>query len=157
MKTVYGFFMAKTFNTQLSEDLTSDVFVTAFEQFNLSNSEQHINDKEKYIFGVAKITWLKYLRSKYADKVTYVEDIQDFEQYAVQTIQDTKSRSLVDRALPYIEQLPEKQRAVLQLRFRDGLSLKEICEHMDTDMNYVKTTQKRGIASLKRLIQGDIA
>ncbi|HSX31295.1 MAG TPA: sigma-70 family RNA polymerase sigma factor [Candidatus Saccharimonadales bacterium] len=153
VRTVYGFFMAKTFHKQLAEDLTSEVFTTAFEQFASPNKQ--IDDKEKYLYGVMKLVWVQHLRKKYALAETAAENIEDFAVYAAEELQATKERSLIDRALPYIAQLPESQQMVLMLRFRDGLSLKEIASHLGKNMNYVKTTQKRGLASLKRVIQGD--
>lgn len=154
-RTVYGFFMAKTFHTQLAEDLTSEVFVTAFEQFRQPN--RNIDDKEKYLYGVMKIVWLQYLRRKYAGAEVAVENIEDFAAYAAAEVQATRERSLIDRALPYIAQLPDRQREVLLLRFRDGLSLGEIAAKLGKNMNYVKTTQKRGLASLKKVVQGELS
>ncbi len=154
MKLVYGFFMSKTFNRQLTEDLTSDVFITAFEQFEQRGDS--IDDKEKYLYGVMKLTWTQYLRRKYQNPEFNADNVEDFERYAVRTVQETKSKSLIERAIPFIEQLPEKQREVMLLRFRDGLSLSEICQKTSHDMNYVKTTQKRGLASLKKQVQGEL-
>jgi RNA polymerase sigma-70 factor, ECF subfamily len=155
VRTVYGFFMAKTFHRELAEDLTSEVFLAAFEQFRQPG--RVIDDKEKYLYGVMKLVWLRYLRSKYAGAEIAVENIEDFAAYTTAELQTTKDRSLIDRALPYVLQLPERQREVLLLRFRDGLSLREIAATLDKNMNYVKTTQKRGLASLKRVVQGELS
>ena len=155
VRRVYGFFMAKTFHTQTAEDLTSDVFVQSFEQF--KHKANQIEDKEKYLYGVMKLVWLGYLRKKYANQEWVVEEVDDFSGFVDETIREIASQSLIDRALPYIQQLPEKQQAVLLLRFRDGRDLTEICQLLDKNMNYVKTTQKRGIASLKALVEGGVA
>jgi DNA-directed RNA polymerase specialized sigma24 family protein len=48
-------------------------------------------------------------------------------------------------------QLPEKQRLVLKMRLIDKCSLHDICANLNKDMNYVKTTQKRGLHNLKLL------
>lgn len=151
--TVYGFFMAKTFHRQLAEDLTSEVFTTAFAQFR--NPARQIDDNEKYLYGVMKLTWLQYLRKKYDQPEAAIEYIDDFGAYAEQELQETRARSLIDRALPYIEKLPKSQRTVLLLRFRDGLKPVQIAVQLGKNMNYVKTTQKRGLASLKRMIEGE--
>lgn len=150
MRRVYGFFMAKTWHTQTAEDLTSEVFATALEQFSLKDE---IADKEKYLYGIMKLQWLQYLRKKYQDKLSYVEEIDDFSGYVEQTLDEVASRSLIDRALPFIEQLPAAQKQVLLLRFRDGLDLPAITKQLGKNMNYVKTTQRRGLASLRALIQ----
>jgi RNA polymerase sigma factor (sigma-70 family) len=153
VRAVYGFFMVKTFHRQLAEDLTSDVFTAAFEQF--GNPALQIADQEKYLYGVMKLIWLQYLRKKYERPEADIEYIDNFGAYAAQEVQATRERSLIDRALPYIEQLPESQRTVLLLRFRDGLAPVQIAVQLGRNMNYVKTTQKRGLASLKRMIEGE--
>lgn len=150
VKKIYGFFMAKTFNQLLAEDLTSEVFTTAFEQFR--DPAKVIEDKQKYLYGIMKMTWLQYLRRKYQVIEDGVEEIDDFSQYADDTIHEVAGQSLIDRALPYIQQLSATHQAVLLLRFRDGLSLSEICVQLEKNMNYVKTTQKRGLAALKLVV-----
>lgn len=47
VRKIYGFFMAKTFHRELAEDLTSEVFVTAFEQFRQPG--RVIDGKERYL------------------------------------------------------------------------------------------------------------
>ncbi len=150
VRIVYGFFMSKTMHKQTAEDLTSDVFTAAIEH--LRNPTKEIEDPQKYIYGIMKITWTQYLRRKHNQPVVSVEDIEDFMQYAVQSIENYKTQSYVDRAAPFIRQLPDKQRQVLELRFMKGFTLSEIANELSKDMNYVKTTQKRGLASLKRLV-----
>lgn len=154
VRTVYGFFMAKTFHRELAEDLTSEVFTTLFEQLRLPNN---IENKEKYLYGIMKITWVRYLHSKYAQPEDPVENIEDFAGYVASELRSARERSLIDRALPYILRLPEHQREVMLLRFRDGLSLSEIATKLGKNMNYVKTTQKRGLASLRAVVQGELS
>jgi len=150
IRTVYGFFMLKTHDRQKAEDLTSEVFVTTLEQ--LRNKDGYIKDSEKYLYGVMKLTWLQYLRKKYKEPIEYVENVGDFYSYATGEINAYKDMSLSERAAPFIARLPDSQRTVLELRFIEGLSLAEICKQLGRDMNYVKTTQKRGLASLKRVV-----
>lgn len=152
LRTVYGFFMAKTMHRQTAEDLTSDVFMTTLEQ--LQTKADRIQDPEKYLYGVMKLTWTQYLRRKYDHPVTYVENIEDFSRYVERELETFVGQSLAERAAPYIETLPRQQREVLTLRFLSGMSLSEICTHLGKDMNYVKTTQKRGLASLKLMVAG---
>ncbi|TAH34160.1 sigma-70 family RNA polymerase sigma factor [Candidatus Saccharibacteria bacterium] len=152
VRTVYGFFVAKTYDKQLAEDLTSDVFTAVFEQLRQPNHQ--VEDPQKYLYGVMRLQWLQYLRRKYASQEFAAEDVEDFAVYATETVETEQQKSLIDRALPYIERLPSSQREVMLLRFRDGLELRAICKQLGKDMNYVKTTQRRGLASLKRLVEG---
>lgn len=149
--TVYGFFMSKTWHKQTAEDLTSDVFVATFEQL---RSTKNISDPKRYLYGVMKLKWLTYLREKYTkNQIVSVENIDNFSSYVDEEISKVKERSVIDRALPYIDRLPSSQREVLMLRYRDGLSLQEICDTLKKNMNYVKTTQKRGINSIRQLVE----
>lgn len=142
--------MVKTMHPQTAEDLTSDVFMTMLEQ--LKAKSDSIQDADKYLYGVMKIVWLQYLRRKYDQPLTYVEDIEDFSRYVTDELEAFTGKTLAERAAPYIEKLPAKQREVMLLRFGQGMSLSEICSHLDVSMNYVKTTQKRGLKSLKQLV-----
>lgn len=150
LRKIYGFFMVKTYSQSLAEDLTSEVFTTAFEQF--QNPARQIEDKQKYLYGIMRLTWTQHLQRKYQTVEHSVEEIDDFSSYVDETLSETIERSLIDRALPYITQLSAAQQAVMLPRFRDGLALKEICNQLGKDMNYVKTTQKRGLAALKILV-----
>jgi RNA polymerase sigma factor (sigma-70 family) len=68
------------------------------------------------------------------------------------TLEDfTEERTPEDILLSRLELLPKKQRAVISMRLIEKLSLKEIAQKLDKDMNYVKTTQKRAIRNLKEI------
>ena len=150
MRTVYGFFMVKTMHRQVAEDLTSDVFLRTLEQ--LESGAASIQDPEKYLYGVMKLTWIGYLRNKYTQPVTHIEHFEDFAQYAAETVEVFLGQQLAERAAPFIAALPEKQRAVLTKRLLEGYSLQEIADSLGKDMNYVKTTQRRGLANLRRAV-----
>ena len=154
MDNVYGFFVVKTGHRGTAEDLTSRVFTTLLEQ--LENKGADIQDPVKYLYGVMKITWTQHLRKKYSEPVDYVEDIEDFQAYTTDEVRQFRSQPLAEKAAPYIQKAPKKQREVLQMRFIDGLTLREICDELQKDMNYVKTTQKRSIATLKKLVNEEL-
>jgi len=153
MRTVYGFFMVKTMNRQKAEDLTGEVFVTTMEQLQV---KRDIKDPKKYMYGVMKLVWIRHLRQKYDKPVNYIEDIEDFASYTTQEVKNYQDSGLAQKAERYISALPIKQRTVMELRFISGMSLREICNHLDKNMNYVKTTQKRGIASMKKLVNDEV-
>lgn len=150
LRTVYGFFMVKTMHRQTAEDLTSEVFLRTLEQ--LTNAAASIQDPDKYLYGVMRLTWITYLRAKYAQPVTHIENLEDFAQYAAETIDVFLNQQLAERAEPFIAALPEKQRLVLTKRLLEGYSLQEIAGALGKDINYVKTTQRRGLAALRRAV-----
>jgi len=152
-KRVYAFFYVKTFDQMLAEDLTSQTFMIMLNK--LHDSDVAIDDENKYLSGIMRNVWLRFLQEKYATAVQSVEEIDDFSRYVEEEVQTAKDEGLEKFAKPYIDKLPEKQRIILHMRLIDKRTLKEICAATGKDMNYVRTTQKRGIAKLKELLQAD--
>jgi RNA polymerase sigma factor (sigma-70 family) len=147
---VYAFFYVKTFDRMVAEDLTSQTFMLLVEK--LSESETTVRNASTYLSGIMRNAWMLYLRDKYRKASTYIEDIPDFDAYVTESVEEARSIGLETFAQPYIDKLPEKQRAILSLRLLEKRTLKEICEITGKDMNYVRTTQKRGIACLREML-----
>jgi RNA polymerase sigma factor (sigma-70 family) len=84
-----------------------------------------------------------------------IDSMEDFEPgYIDEFTEEIEEKETAEEKISkYIEQLPSKQKEIITLRLIDKLDLKAICEKLNKDMNYVKTTQKRAIRSLKQLIE----
>ncbi len=145
---IYKFFYLKTFNKELSEDLTSSVFL-AFAEV-LSSGEAQIEDPDKFIYGIARNKFLEYLKSKYSNEnknINYIDDIE-----VEPFLENYEETQTVEEKLKiFLPNIPKSQARVLKLRFIDKHSLKTICKMLEKDMNYVKVTQNRGLKSLKKL------
>lgn len=146
---VYKFFYIKSLDRHVAEDLTSETFTLFIEQ-----SESHeINDYKKYLYGIMRNTWLQFLRKKYQQALVDIENIEDFADVVESHIADfDDARDVGNRLLPYIERLPEKQRMIITKRLLHEMSITEIAHELGKDKNYVKTTYKRGIASLRAIL-----
>lgn len=148
---VYKFFYIHCFNQMTAEDLTSQTFMKFLEK--LHDPAAIIQNNQKYLYGIMRNVWLEYLRRKYKEKEISVEQIDDFPAYVEESISTYEGQSLEARALPYIELLPEKQKVVIKMRLIEKRPLQEIALLLNKDMNYVKTTQKRGLKRLKELVK----
>jgi len=148
---IYRFFYYKVLSREIAEDLTSESFMKFLA---ISKTKDDILDKEKYLFGVVKLVFMSYLRNKYNSiKTIPIETEQDFGSYVDNFIKEVDEEPTPeDLAIKYIEKLPEKQKIVVKMRLIEKKSLKEICQILNKDMNYVKTTQKRALKNLKILI-----
>lgn len=144
---IYKFFYFKTLSKEIAEDLTSETFLAFADKL----KKEDIEDEKKYIYGIAKIIFTKYLRTKYKENNVNFSDSEQFENY-VEKVNEAKSINLEDVALKFIDMLPLKQQEVIRLRLIEKASLSEIAQRLGKNMNYVKTTQKRGLKSLKKLI-----
>lgn len=151
-RKIYRFFYYKILSREVAEDLTSDTFMN-FVEILQNKDRSEVIDPVKYLYGIAKLTLVKHLKEKYSSIQSIpIESEADFGGYVDTFLEDVdNSPTPEDLAMKYINELPEKQRLVITLRLIEKNSLKEICEILNKDMNYVKTTQKRGISNLKLL------
>ncbi|GAB4283611.1 MAG: sigma-70 family RNA polymerase sigma factor [Candidatus Dojkabacteria bacterium] len=156
---IYRYFYSRVLNQQIAEDLTSDTFIKFAES--VTSPSTKIEDPKKYLFGIARNTFVKYLQEKYKKNESLFEidyfrvgfdNSADYDPIETDH-DDSKDYTLEELAARLLPHIPEKQRLVLQLRIIEKLSLKEICEKLNKDMNYVKTTQKRGLKSLRELVE----
>lgn len=147
---VFGFYYAKTLDRNTAEDLTSRTFMTFVEK--QADPELVIQNPQAFISGLMRNIWLQYLQEKYRHKEFAFEAIEEIATDIDDTIERLENEGLKAYATRFIDQLPDKQRTVLTMRLIENKSLKAICNELDKDMNYVRTTQKRGIRSLKDLI-----
>lgn len=145
---IYRFFYYKTLNKEIAEDLTSHSFLTFIKQ---SKSQKEIQNPKNYLFGITKFTFLAYLKKKYKQELPLLNE--DFAVYIDNFLDEIDDKpTLEDKASKYIKMLPEKQKRVLHMRLIEKLSLAEIAAKLGKNMNYVKTTQKRGIKNLKKML-----
>lgn len=151
-RKIYRFFYYKILSREIAEDLTSDTFMNFVEILQNKDSSEVI-DPVKYLYGIAKLTLVKHLKEKYNSIQSIpIESEADFGGYVDTFLEDVdNSPTPEELAMKYINELPEKQKLVITLRLIKKNSLSEICEILDKDMNYVKTTQKRGLSNLKLL------
>jgi RNA polymerase sigma-70 factor (ECF subfamily) len=149
---IYRFFYYKFLSKDIAEDLTSDTFMNFID--NAKQKPDSIQDPTKYLFGIAKHVYLIHLKKKYNQLPTVeITSEQEFGAIVDDFIDEIDdSPTIEDIAMKFIILLPDKQKEVAILRFIEKLSLTEICTKMKKDMNYVKTTQKRAMKSLKEIV-----
>ncbi len=149
---VYRFFYYKILSKEKAEDLTSSVFVDLIDKL---GKQHEIENIEKYLFGIAKIKFLEHLKNKYKTAHLDYEEFneQRFGIYMEDFVEEIDQKPTIeDKALGFIDRLPEKQKIVIRKRLIEKKSLGEICKDLKKDMNYVKTTQKRGLKKLREMV-----
>jgi len=149
---LYKFFYYKVLSKDIAEDLTSETFL-AFADI-IKNSV-NIEKPSHFLFGVAKNIFLRYLKDKYRQGIPFTDMGENFEEYCSSFVEEKSSdeETVEEKLLKYIKYIPDKQQVILKLRFIENLSLKEICNKLNKNMNYVKTMQKRGLRSLREALE----
>jgi|GEM_PF-783900 len=146
---MYRFFYYKVLDKNMAEDLTSEVFL----KFATAIAEaKSITEPDKYIMGIAKIVFTKFLEQKYQLPQVSIEAINMENLLADNTESYKEYNSIEDLLGSILEKVPSKQKQVLTLRFLQKMSTTETATYLGRDENYVRTTQKRGLQSVKAII-----
>jgi RNA polymerase sigma-70 factor (ECF subfamily) len=148
VEKIYRFFFYKVLDRETAEDLTSTTFLT----FAKKSVSEKVDSPKSYLFGIAKNIFLTFLKGKYKAKIESIDD-EAFEDIVDETVElGPERKDIFDMLQELLPQVPSKQREVLSLRFIEKLSIEEISQRLGKDKNYVTTTQRRGLRSLKRLM-----
>lgn len=148
-KKLYKFFYYKTLNKHIAEDLTSETFMRLANQ-----SISSVLDLKSYLFGIARIIFVEYLKKKYKQEISVGDDIEKFIDYVEQNNESFESKkTLEDELIKILPELPEKQSEIIKLRLIDKLKPAEIAKRLNRSMIYVKTMQNRAIKSIKKVLE----
>jgi RNA polymerase sigma factor (sigma-70 family) len=98
-------------------------------------------------------TWVNFLKMKYQKVTEAIEEIEDFESYALEAVNEFEGyESSHARLRKFVDRLPEKQRAVLEMRVYGDMSVGQTASELGKDKNYVKTTYQRALISLRNML-----
>jgi RNA polymerase sigma-70 factor, ECF subfamily len=145
---VYGYLLARCGDTGLAEELTAESFLAAVHAVRKPGATE---PSIPWLIGVA--------RHKLADHWRRVEREQrglrllDGEPTAV----DDPWEALVDRirAREVLGRLGAHHRAVLTLRYLDGLPVPEVAQHLDRTVHATEALLVRARAAFRRIYEGE--
>ncbi len=146
---IFRFFYYKVLSKEKAEDLVSETFLIFVEQV---QKRKDIEKPENFLYGVAKVVFRRFLQKKYKE-AKFVQLDESFMTQVEDYVNEVDKKTPEELLLSFLDLIPEKQRRVIELRLIEKCSLQEICEKLGKDMNYVKTTQKRAIHSLRKAVE----
>ena len=139
IELIYRFIYSRVGNREDAEDLTSQVFLKAVHGLDGERNEASIRS---WLYRLAHTTvadhWRQYYRGPTVPLQLVPADAPQIEDVSV------PSRS-VDTVAKILAELPENYRRVLQLRFLEGLSVRESAAEMGTTEGNVKVLQYRAL------------
>lgn len=152
---VYAFLLQKTQNENDAEDITIQTFSKAFDKIKTFNEEYQF---KTWLLTIAKNIHIDFLRKK-KSSIT-IETSKDQEKEAYKVIDDAPSpedkiitEQNLAKLLRDIKQLKPKYQEVINLRFFQELSYKEIAEKIDEPINNVKVKLLRAKKLLAEIIK----
>ena len=144
----FGYFYRLTGNTDISDELLSELFVKLVEKISTYKGGSF----ESWLFRVASNIFHDYLRGKQRQKKA-----MDFRKVEVETdvIETRKSDGeQIDKLQIQLERLDEDTRELIMLRFYSELSFKEIAEMRSEPIGTTLAKLHRGLKKLRECMEG---
>lgn len=139
IEPIYRYIYSRIGNREDAEDLTSQVFLKAVRGLETERDEASIRS---WLFQLARTTIADYWRQYYRGPTMPLTLVPP-DAPVTEFVQDEARAPLLVNKL--LAELPENYRRVLQLRFLEGLSIKETAAEMGTSEGNVKVLQYRAL------------
>ena len=127
------------------EDIAKDVVQDTFEKFWIKKDTVQIEKAKSYLFTTAYHTFIDFTRKNKRMTDFGEVDFNEHKDYS----QYSDANEILHQA---INQLPEKQRAVILLRDYEGYNYEEIAEMTELSLSQVKVYIFRGRSYLKKIL-----
>ncbi|MFE5707806.1 RNA polymerase sigma factor [Rhodococcus koreensis] len=144
---VYGLMFAKVGNRADAEDLTAEVFMAALRPLRMSASVPEVRG---YLRATARTVLAGYWRTRMGREITTIDD--DFA--GEPTSEPAENTKAVTRAHALLDRLPGRYRRILELRFLQGLSVRDSATDLGVSVANAKVLQYRALQMAARLSEG---
>lgn len=142
--SIYHFVLSRLKVSADADDVAQDVFLAAYQNL------EKLEDPERFagwLFGIARTKVLKHFRSQRRRREGADADLDRF--VAPEAPDAHSQEAARQRVVELLEGLEEDSRAVVLLRFRDGLTYKVIAERLGIPPGTVGTILHRARAHFR--------
>jgi RNA polymerase sigma-70 factor (ECF subfamily) len=146
-RRLYTFIYYRTHHRQTAEDITSTVFMKAFDGIGTFRPDR--GNFSSWLYRIARNAVIDHYRSFKA--AADIEDAWDISAN-VDIERDTDVAAKLEEVRQFLSQLPRQQRDVVVMRVWDGLSHKEIAEILGISEANAKMTYSRAMARIHKEI-----
>ena len=145
------------------EDLANDVFQDTFMKIIVMLKEGRYNEEGKFILWAKRIAYnliIDYFRAK-SKNIKVSETTFETDEYSIfdllrepsENIEDQLvTNQIQDDLLKMLQYPPKNQQEVIQLRFFDGLSFKEIADHTNMSINTTLGRVRYALINLRKIM-----
>lgn len=144
---IYRFVWYKTHHRETAEDLTSAVFMKAFERIGTFDSSK--GNFSGWLYGIARNAVIDHYRKR-----RDVQDIEDAWDLASDSdvVRDVEARTMIERLKKGLGGLTPDQRDVVIMRLWEQMSYAEIAEALGKSEPACRMTFARASATLRDII-----
>ncbi|AYF78419.1 RNA polymerase sigma factor [Nocardia yunnanensis] len=140
---VYALMFGKVGNKPDAEDLTAEVFMAALKPLRITASAPEVR---AYLRATARTVLAAHWKARMGREITTIEgDIADD---PPEELPDSGAEA---RAKAVLDELPDRYRSILELRFLQGLSVKEAAQSLGVTVANAKVMQHRALQMASQL------
>ncbi|MEE9415629.1 MAG: RNA polymerase sigma factor [Acidimicrobiales bacterium] len=139
--TVFGFLLARSGSRQVAEEVSADTFAEAARMFSVGRGDQI---ERGWLLDVARKRLVDYWRRCERHRLRLERFLQFQPGAAAVESSDGQGPGVVEA----LETLPDRQRAVLMLRYLDGYSVSEVAEALEISYQATESLLARSRKSL---------
>ena len=150
VRPVFGLALRKLGDRTRAEDAVQEVFAAVWRSAKKYDPQR--GPAAPWLYAVARNAVTDRLRAR-VDTPAEVPDRAATEPGPAQLAEDAFVSWRVHRAL---EELPEREREVVELAYWSGLSQSEVAEYLHIPLGTVKTRTRSALAHLADLLEGDL-
>jgi RNA polymerase sigma-70 factor (ECF subfamily) len=144
--SIYKFIFWRTKDVQLSEDLTSTTFQKAWS----ARSNFKGGSAQAWLYRIARNTLFDYWRK--TKEITSDDIIEHQEDDHATTAELLDKQSEVEKLQGALSKLPKDMRDIIELRFIEGLSSKQVAKQLDLTDGNVRIIQYRALKKLREYL-----
>jgi RNA polymerase sigma-70 factor (ECF subfamily) len=148
---IYRYFIVRTADKTLSEDLAHSVFLKAW-----SNADKlsDLDTSLPWLFAIARNTLIDYWRKK---KEVLVDNVEIFEASGAtgDVLEEHEYKQQIEKIRSVLGSLSEDQREMVLMKFFEGLTNKEISTITRRSPTAVRALQYRALMALKQNIENE--
>ncbi len=147
---IFRYVYYKVGNFAESQDLTGQTFLKAFE--NIDSYEMRDVAFSSWLYRIAHNLVVDYFRKESKRESVTLEEQPPVPSNRGNPVDMVMAEMDSERLYRAMHKLTHNQREVLVLKFIDSLSNNQVSEIMGISVGAVKSTQKRGLLSLNRIL-----
>ncbi len=147
---IYRFIYFKVSRQAEAEDLTSEVFLRAWQYL---KDGVPIDNLKAFLYRLSRNVVIDFYRQNYSKKIVSLEDKDVIDNLrADNLIEQIDADVEIKSVLAKLDKIKEDYREVILLRYVEDYSIKEIAEIMNRSKGAVRVLLHRAIESLKKVV-----
>lgn len=162
LNSLYAFALRYTGRKDMADDVTQETWIKIWKHLGRFDIQKSF---KTWAFTILKNTALDALKKEGRTIPFSQFQIDDGSNSIEDTLEDTEPLpdDLFERAdlekhmTAALRTLPQSQQEVLLMRYKEGLSLQEIADILDSPLNTIKSWDRRGVAAVRKNLTAQTA